>query len=385
MSQTTPVDQQPPQFPPYLTEPPVITEAQWAHRLALTREQTNVVDATELMSDRRAYFYLFHQSNIDCLYATYPLDTFHCWQQSFLIANELHTVTVSLALLVDELTRDNNSALSIRATLLMEHLQIESLEQRLRKNCENGEKEAVKAFLQLGGQKVFVIPTRSHGTHLSRTSPPSLSTTTSTSISPIIARSCSTRARSTIPNTFLYNRLNNPRSQRSRRIAGHIDSYVTNDARPKPVLLIPLGRTPRVPHTGLRKTPISTSNTSPDGRLSRSNEGDTLSTGNKSKKPSPISDYSNSTHSQSSSERRRCPRVRRCYACQEYGHCAIYCRHHTCSTCGLDAPGHRANECNLRRNYPFARDSWGLDDIHNNLDNDARYNVDGELGDFGAV
>ncbi|EGO28250.1 hypothetical protein SERLADRAFT_434133 [Serpula lacrymans var. lacrymans S7.9] len=124
MSQTTPVDQQPPQFPPYLTEPPVVTEAQWAHRLALTHKQTDIVDATKLMSDRHAYFYLFLQSNIECPYATYPLDMFHRWQQSFLIADELHAVTVSLASLVDELTRDNNSALSIGATLLMEHLQI---------------------------------------------------------------------------------------------------------------------------------------------------------------------------------------------------------------------------------------------------------------------
>ncbi|EGO01654.1 hypothetical protein SERLA73DRAFT_70823 [Serpula lacrymans var. lacrymans S7.3] len=239
MSQTTPVDQQPPQFPPYLTEPPVITEAQWAHRLALTREQTNVVDATELMSDRRAYFYLFHQSNIDCLYATYPLDTFHCWQQSFLIANELHTVTVSLALLVDELTRDNNSALNrIPGTTLEEELR----EWRERsgqgfptirgpEGVRRREEPSRPMRIPHLPSPRFVIPTRSHGTHLSRTSPPSLSTTTSTSISPIIARSCSTRARSTIPNTFLYNRLNNPRSQRSRRIAGHIDSYVTNDAR----------------------------------------------------------------------------------------------------------------------------------------------------------
>ncbi|EGO28249.1 hypothetical protein SERLADRAFT_434132 [Serpula lacrymans var. lacrymans S7.9] len=36
--------------------------------------------------------------------------------------------------------------------------------------------------------------------------------------------------------------------------------------RPEPVLLIPLGRTPRVPHTGQGKTLISTSDKSPDGR-----------------------------------------------------------------------------------------------------------------------
>ncbi|EGO05073.1 hypothetical protein SERLA73DRAFT_68716 [Serpula lacrymans var. lacrymans S7.3] len=114
MSQTTPIDQQThsPRFPPYLAEPQVLTEAQWAHRLALTREQTNIVDATELMSDRRAYFYLFHQSNIICPTATYPLDTFHRWQNALLVADELHAVTVSLGLLVDELTRDNNSVLN---------------------------------------------------------------------------------------------------------------------------------------------------------------------------------------------------------------------------------------------------------------------------------
>ncbi|EGO02451.1 hypothetical protein SERLA73DRAFT_69956 [Serpula lacrymans var. lacrymans S7.3] len=66
MSQTTPIDQQThsPCFPTYLAEPQVLTEAQWAHRLALTREQTDIIDATELMSDshrltgfvgRRAY------------------------------------------------------------------------------------------------------------------------------------------------------------------------------------------------------------------------------------------------------------------------------------------------------------------------------------------
>ncbi|EGN91765.1 hypothetical protein SERLA73DRAFT_80150 [Serpula lacrymans var. lacrymans S7.3] len=94
MSQTTPIDQQPPQFLSYLAKPPVITEAQWAHHLALT-----------------CAFYLFHQSNIACPDATYPLDTFHRWQQSLLVTDELHTVTVSLALLVEELTRDNNSVL----------------------------------------------------------------------------------------------------------------------------------------------------------------------------------------------------------------------------------------------------------------------------------
>ncbi|EGN91483.1 hypothetical protein SERLA73DRAFT_80412 [Serpula lacrymans var. lacrymans S7.3] len=130
MSQTYFTDQQtlPPQFPSYLAKPP-------AHCLVLTREQTNIVDATELMSDRRAYFYQFYQSNTTCPNTTYPLDTFHFWQQSLLVADELHAVTVSLASLVEELTWDNNSVLSIGATLLMEHLQIESLEQCLRKNC----------------------------------------------------------------------------------------------------------------------------------------------------------------------------------------------------------------------------------------------------------
>ncbi|EGN93460.1 hypothetical protein SERLA73DRAFT_78755 [Serpula lacrymans var. lacrymans S7.3] len=156
MSQTTPIDQQThsPCFPPYLAEPQVLTEAQWAHCLALTCEQTNIVDATELMSDRRTYLYLFHQSNIICPTATYPLDMFHRWRNALLVADELHAVTVSLGSLVDELTRDNNSILSTGATLLMEHLQIESLERRLRKNCESGEKEAVEAFLHLGGQTV---------------------------------------------------------------------------------------------------------------------------------------------------------------------------------------------------------------------------------------
>ncbi|EGN91150.1 hypothetical protein SERLA73DRAFT_81022 [Serpula lacrymans var. lacrymans S7.3] len=36
--------------------------------------------------------------------------------------------------------------------------------------------------------------------------------------------------------------------------------------------------------------------------LLRDSEGDTPSSGSRSKRPSPISDYSNSTHSQSSSE-----------------------------------------------------------------------------------
>ncbi|EGO21450.1 hypothetical protein SERLADRAFT_440708 [Serpula lacrymans var. lacrymans S7.9] len=106
------------------------------------------------MSDRHTYFYLFHQSNATCPNATYSLDTFHCWQQSLLVADGLHAVTVSLASLVEELTWDNNSVLSIGATLLMEHLQIASLEQHLRKNCKDGEREAVEAFLRLGGQTV---------------------------------------------------------------------------------------------------------------------------------------------------------------------------------------------------------------------------------------
>ncbi|EGN91457.1 hypothetical protein SERLA73DRAFT_80449 [Serpula lacrymans var. lacrymans S7.3] len=91
MSQTTPIDQQtlPPHFPPYLTEPQVLTEAQWVHHL---REQTNIVNTTKLMSDRCAYFYLFHQSNITYPTATYPLDTFHRWLNTLLVSDELYTV-----------------------------------------------------------------------------------------------------------------------------------------------------------------------------------------------------------------------------------------------------------------------------------------------------
>ncbi|EGN95926.1 hypothetical protein SERLA73DRAFT_75929 [Serpula lacrymans var. lacrymans S7.3] len=78
----------------------------------------------------------------------------------------------------------------------------------------------------------FVVPTSHNGTHISRAPPPTLATAASTSILPIITRSCSTRARSTIPSTFLHNRLNSPRSQCSQRIAGHIDPYATSDTPP---------------------------------------------------------------------------------------------------------------------------------------------------------
>ncbi|EGO01443.1 hypothetical protein SERLA73DRAFT_70629 [Serpula lacrymans var. lacrymans S7.3] len=227
MSQITPTDQQtlPPRFPPYLAEPPVITEAQWVYCLALTREQTNIVDATNLMSDRRAYFYLFHQSNTTCPNATYPLDTFYCWQHSLLVAGELHAVTVSLGLLVEELTWDNNSILNRIPGMMLE--------------------EELREWRERSGQSLPTFRVPDNRTSISRAPPPSLTAAASTSISPIIARSYSTCARSTIPSTFLHNQLHSPSSQRSRRIAGHIDSYMTSDAPP------PTPSTPSQPPTTL--------------------------------------------------------------------------------------------------------------------------------------
>ncbi|EGN99296.1 hypothetical protein SERLA73DRAFT_73833 [Serpula lacrymans var. lacrymans S7.3] len=372
MSQTTP---QPPQFPSYLAEPPVITEAQWAHRLALTREQTDIVDATELMSDRRTYFYLFHQSNITCSYTTYPLDTFHCWQQSLLIADELHAVTVLLALLlVEKLTRDNNSALSIGATLLMEHLQIESLEQRLRKNCENGEKEAVESFLQLGGQKVCkdarnILAQRGYltspppdllslpaltghtfpGRHPPHSPPPPPPVSCLLLPDPVLpvpappSPAHSSTTNSIAPIAEAVDKLQDilipmqpttplpqlPQPRCNRRL---------HRQRPEPVLLIPSGRTPRVQHTGQRQTPTLSNGLPPDGRLLRSKEGDTSSSD-----VALVFDIVMHVKSM-----------------------AI-------------VPSIVATILVLHA------DSWGLDDIHNDLDDDTRYNIDGELGDFRAV
>ncbi|EGO30840.1 hypothetical protein SERLADRAFT_432480 [Serpula lacrymans var. lacrymans S7.9] len=378
MSQTTPIDQQThsPRFPPYLAEPQVLTEAQWAHRLALTREQTNIVDATELMSDRRAYFYLFHQSNIICPTATYPLDTFHRWQNALLVADELHAVTVSLGLLVDELTRDNNSVLNrIHRMTLEEELR----EWRERSGQSIPTPRWLNHLLSLPATTGHPFPG-----HHPPTSPqsPQLAYPPSPPDLVLPAPAPSSPTHSFATDSIV------PKANAVEEL-----QVILIPTRPTtPLLQLPppccsrqLCRQRPERESNRRSTPMS-SNESPQVRRPlRSNEGATSASLRGSKRPSPISDHSNPTQSQSSSERRRRPHIRHCYACQEYGHCAIYCRCHTCSMCGLDVPGHRANECNRQCNLPFVADSWGLDNEHNDLDEDAQYNVDGELGDFGAV
>ena len=134
-------------YSPVPLDPNSIPEETWQAMMALNQEQKDIADASELLSDKSAYPYVYQQTDQRIPTATFPLDVSYRWQNTAYDVDALSEVIVLLNSLVRELREPNSNKWTILDAVSLELMTLERTERHLRTNCTNGEKEAVGTFL----------------------------------------------------------------------------------------------------------------------------------------------------------------------------------------------------------------------------------------------